>query len=655
MINEYLFRLALVVNTSHSKFYDNLTNIIIYILYVEQSADLSVNEIVLFAQEKLGLEFASKEVLAATRQNQQLFVMQRNGRIALSDIGVQKIHEENTHDMQRVIDYFVETFDLDVNVIDISETIYKFLYGCLNQNIEVLLNVIQGHKDKFPTMDYLTNDQRKIVNDFIDWDYEPKNRLLVQLISFSVDYCRLTVKKDSNNFKNLLNGKKFYLDANIFFRMMGVNNSERQESIMRFIEKCKKANVKLCYTTITRQEMMESIHFHVNDVKKILQGYHGQGQALENLYKRSAYQDGFVSIYLKWCKEGNIHGEYPEYEQFLKRKFFECAKDIKLEEAKGISVSDEVVEDYIQYKDNRIRRDNAIYDIQNVQYVDKKRKGMSTIGWNVNEYLISADHKLIDWSMKNISSTNPIVVLPSVWYSIILKISGRAQDEEKSFVEFIKMRYIQDCPETNIRYLINTVCQKTSSGELQDMLFEEISSNNNELNQIYFSINEDEIGSVVEQTYENILGRVQMTGYENGKKEGAEEGFCVGKSEGFENGKKRGERIGVLKTKIEHLKDETNVKAVKIQRRHIAYSICICIGSIIIIYLVSRNLKNEQLIELYNRFKILVYFFPMIVSSGLASYIFTFDLEKIKKEEEIKIEPKIRELQYEIESLESLE
>ena len=37
IMKEYLLRLALVVNTSHSKFIDNLTNIIVYVIYYYNS------------------------------------------------------------------------------------------------------------------------------------------------------------------------------------------------------------------------------------------------------------------------------------------------------------------------------------------------------------------------------------------------------------------------------------------------------------------------------------------------------------------------------------------------------------------------------------------------------------------------------------------
>lgn len=40
-----------------------------------------------------------------------------------------------------------------------------------------------------------TNEQRRIINDFLDWDDKEKNEILFRLIAFSVDYCRLTTKK----------------------------------------------------------------------------------------------------------------------------------------------------------------------------------------------------------------------------------------------------------------------------------------------------------------------------------------------------------------------------------------------------------------------------------------------------------------------------
>ena len=63
-VNEYLFRLALVVNTSHSKFIDNLTNIIIYVLYVLnlENKEIHICELKNTIEELSGLEFTEKEI-----------------------------------------------------------------------------------------------------------------------------------------------------------------------------------------------------------------------------------------------------------------------------------------------------------------------------------------------------------------------------------------------------------------------------------------------------------------------------------------------------------------------------------------------------------------------------------------------------------------
>ena len=172
------------------------------------------------------------------------------------------------------------------------------------------------------------------------------------------------------------------------------------------------------------------------------------------------------------------------------------------------------------WKEQRITKENAEYDVKNLLFVNKKRKCKSdTIGWNVGEYLISADHKLIKWSSIKFSAENPIVVLPSVWYSIILKLQGRAKDDIKAFIEFIKIRYIQDKPTENIQYLINSVCEKTSNGALQDMLFEEIADNNQQINELSFNDNHT-IEKLVDKVYDDVLENTKNEGYISGKNVG---------------------------------------------------------------------------------------------------------------------------------------
>ena len=75
-MNKYLLRLALVVNTSHSQFIDNLTNIIIYVLYTYNSEGkwVEIKDLPKAIEEVSGLEFTEKEIQQAIKERVTFFV-----------------------------------------------------------------------------------------------------------------------------------------------------------------------------------------------------------------------------------------------------------------------------------------------------------------------------------------------------------------------------------------------------------------------------------------------------------------------------------------------------------------------------------------------------------------------------------------------------
>lgn len=67
------------------------------------------------------------------------------------------------------------------------------------------------------------------------------------------------------------------------------------------------------------------------------------------------------------------------------------------------------------------------------------RTGSGKSIWQTNDFIVSADQLLIGWSNDAYSGV-PIVVLPSVWLSIILRFTGQTDDDYKSFCLFLTQR-----------------------------------------------------------------------------------------------------------------------------------------------------------------------------------------------------------------------
>ena len=79
----------------------------------------------------------------------------------------------------------------------------------------------------------------------------------------------LTIKKDNILSAELFKGKRFYLDANIIFRMAGVNNEERKTVTTGFVHHCQKAGIELYCTSATLDEVYRVITSQVEFIRGI--------------------------------------------------------------------------------------------------------------------------------------------------------------------------------------------------------------------------------------------------------------------------------------------------------------------------------------------------------------------------------------------------
>lgn len=80
-------------------------------------------------------------------------------------------------------------------------------------------------------------------------------------------------------------------------------------------------------------------------------------------------------------------------------------------------------------------------DVNNFMYmldVREKSKGINM--FDVNDYFISTDNNLCKWASMLMPEATPLVVLPSVWHTLILKYSGRANDDYYAYNAFMKLR-----------------------------------------------------------------------------------------------------------------------------------------------------------------------------------------------------------------------
>lgn len=169
-MNEYLIRLALVIKTSHSKFVENLTSIIVYVIYslnLEEKRS-KIENLSNDVERISGLEFTQKEIIQVVNESPSYIYQTRNGRLILTEEGNKRIHTEKNKEFENIINTYIKEFDVSKAPEDVRKLIYEFLYSNIETNIEALLNVIKGFDGSVELfqLERLNNEERKIINDF---------------------------------------------------------------------------------------------------------------------------------------------------------------------------------------------------------------------------------------------------------------------------------------------------------------------------------------------------------------------------------------------------------------------------------------------------------------------------------------------------------
>ena len=123
--------------------------------------------------------------------------------------------------------------------------------------------------------------------------------------------------------------------------------------------------------------------------------------------------------------------------------------------------------------------------------------------WQTKDYIVSADQLLASWAKKSYSGL-PIVVIPSTWLSIILRFSGRTNNDYRSYCLFMGLRQHRVEDEDiiiNPVKLLNAVSERTTERSIKETIINEIISNKDQ----YFFESPKDYTIAVEKAFESIL------------------------------------------------------------------------------------------------------------------------------------------------------
>lgn len=357
----------------------------------------------------------------------------------------------------KTIDYFINEFEKEKETLvtdsNTKEIIYRFLYELLSTNIESFKKLLDNKKKIEDLINVeshtYTATEREIINEFLGWDNNDKNKAIFDIASYALEYCMISNNSGATHLNlNNLKNKTFYLDTNVIFRALGINGLNRQNRTNTFLSKFLEANTQLVISKFSETEFKETITFYLDKLKRRPLNRGINPEIFEEKYFKSI--SDIYDFYYKW-REGKVNDSLELFEGIimsLYEKFkvdFKVATDYKIpfdeKDEKVEKTINELSASICSHKTtdgarHGVNGDNI--DALNILLVETKRDGKNSSIFETKQFIVSTDQSLRRWDYYR-NTVTPIVILPSQWLSILLRYINRSNDDFKSFVSFLNL------------------------------------------------------------------------------------------------------------------------------------------------------------------------------------------------------------------------
>ncbi len=507
------FRMNFILQDNAASTTRNYLSKIIEFVLFETKHSMKIEEIQQSIIDEFSLEFTINELLSSINKSNHIIKTTENSYLVSAEYANRLAKDKSIEEeIKSSINKAILEINLDISPEDLYDLITRYLYYCFNTNKEALLCLIDGnHTPNAESAFKANNEEISTINKYLLWDNEEKNALIYKLVSYCYVYCSLNTKKDVLLSKDVFRSKRFYLDANIIFRLAGINNDDRKRTINSFVAKCKELGIQLCYTDITFDEICRVIDSKVIWLKSIT-----RGSEPIDLSKYDINQNDFYNMYVQWCKNPNNSSyELLDFKSYLSRIITSTLDSIEYVittqitsriskdelETKCLSLKEVKESDDLNRPHSHI---SLITDVKNVYFVDCVRTANSDKGnvFSTNDFFISADQNLISWTQLYYAGV-PITVLPSLWLTIMLRFTGRTSDDYRAFCLFMNLRMHKENDTIDIYNIIRELNLHTSDKVLKEKIVSEIVDNKAEY--MMDSSSEENCEKIVNKAFDEVL------------------------------------------------------------------------------------------------------------------------------------------------------
>ena len=411
---------------------------------------LTLSELVNIIEETMGLMFSEDEIKPIVK-DESIFmeVLNRSSediKYNLQEKRYNTLCSKSIDEIDSVIETFFSTKvenSLSITKDGFKNLIYRYLHSILNTNVSTYVQFVNPTKSvTIPKLnsEQFTDDEIDLINDFVKWNDETKNKALFKLINYCIEYAIVVNNSSEDVLSKSLRTKVFYLDNALLYRALGINGETRKKRTISFLKKCKESGQKFVISKYTRQEFFNTVDYHLSQLNSSTPF----GRITPRVFKRYANGDGFYQFYHEW-RNGRINYGFDIFKTHIHTLYKDLVKQFDIEENFKVPFDEKeepaiinTYKDEIQAIKKTNRYEPHLIDARNMHWIECIRNGNNIDVASTKYYFVTSDQKLQSWD--RIHSVNqPLTLLPSQWMGLILKYVSRSSDDYKGFVSFMNL------------------------------------------------------------------------------------------------------------------------------------------------------------------------------------------------------------------------
>lgn len=445
-----IFRLSAILYSKTNNVVSNksiVRKVIEDAIYCYGQEIISLSNLISYINSNYALLFSETEItkiVTDDKSKDRFIYSYKDGELLISLTQSRKNKVTINCQQKTLIDYiedYLNASNCNVQRSEKRNIILQFLYNVFTSNIEVFKRLLNDGVQSLQTLQDYSASDRKLINEFLYWNNDHKNKAIFDLANYSLEYCMLTNSKNTNFQLQNLKNKNFYLDTNILYRAIGLNGEELKTRTLLFLSKFNSVQENLYISRSTKKEFEDTISFYIDKLGR-KKGYKLNSKVILQYISK----DSVLHAYHKWSLN-RVNNSLEYFRLYLLAELDSLCKKYNIKKDDVYPYDAEKSEEILSKYKIEIQKSctdktslTAEYDAQNILWVESKRGDCSNNLFDTKNYFLSSDKSLYFWDYSRIQSQIPVVMPPSQWIGIILRYIERTDDDYRSFISFLTMK-----------------------------------------------------------------------------------------------------------------------------------------------------------------------------------------------------------------------